>query len=225
MTRANPLRSRVSGNDHARFWRRASTGDCARLASGYALCGRTLTLILGKDAAGKQLTLVLELAEMLPPWVNQQNIRQCRIVKEGQIDSAIFTVERQLPNGKPLSPSKIVALDPNHKNFAYAVGSDGKATEIQNPYFLKSFDKRIDRLKSKRDHCQKQARLITREDGSQFWLPSRRWLMLNSRLQDVLRKRREQTKQFLYTVANRLYHDYDAQKTLTRCTQANILEI
>ena len=177
---------------------------------GYALCGRTLTLILGKDAAGKQLTLVLELAEMLPPWVNQQNIRQCRIVKEGQIYSAIFTVERQLPNGKPLSPSKIVALDPNHKNFAYAVGSDGKATEIQNPYFLKSFDKRIDRLKSKRDHCQKQARLITREDGSQFWLPSRRWLMLNSRLQDVLRKRREQTKQFLYTVANRLYHDYDA---------------
>jgi putative transposase len=52
--------------------------------------------------------------------------------------------------------------------------------------------------------------LITREDGSQFWLPSKRWLMLNARLQNVLRERREQTKQFLYTVANRLYHDYDA---------------
>ncbi len=177
---------------------------------GFALCGRTLTLSLGKDAAGKQLALVLELAEMLPPWVNHQHIRQCRIVKEGHLYSVIFTVERQLPNGKPLSPSKIVALDPNHKNFAYAVGSDGKATEIHNPYFLKSFDKRIDRLKSKRDHCKKKAHLITRADGSQFWLPSKRWLMLNNRLQDVLRKRRDQTKQFLFTVANRLSHDYDA---------------
>ncbi len=177
---------------------------------GYALSGRTLTLTLGKDAAGKQLQMVLELAEALPAWVNHEHIRQCRIVKEGHLYSVVFTVERILPNGKPLSPSKIVALDPNHRNLAYAVGSDGQAIEIQNPYFLKSVDKRIDALKSKRDRCKKKSRLITRQDGSQFWLPSRRWLMLNARLQDVYRKRREQTKQFLYTLANRLYHDYDA---------------
>jgi putative transposase len=177
---------------------------------GYALCGRTLTLSLGKDAAGKQLSLALELVEALPSWVNHEHIRQCRIVKEGQIYSVVFSVERKLPNGKPLSPSKVVALDPNHKNFAYAVGTDGFATEIQNPYFLKSFDKRIDQLKSKRDHCKRKSRLITREDGSQFWLQSRRWLMLNARLQDVYRKRREQTKLFLYTIANRLCRDYDA---------------
>jgi len=177
---------------------------------GYALCGRSLTLSLGKDAAGKQLQLVLELAEALPSWVNLEHIRQCRIVKEGHLYSVVFTVERTLPNGKPLSPTKIVALDPNHKNFAYAVGSDGQAIEIQNPYFLKGFDKRIDVLKSKRDRCKKKSRLITRRDGSRFWLPSRRWLMLNARLQDVYRKRREQTKQFVYTLANHLYHDYDA---------------
>src|SRR2546421_7058600 len=109
MTGANPLRSRVSGNDHARFWRRASTGTCARLASGYALSGRTLTLSLGKDAAGKQLQLVLELAEALPSWVNHQRIRHCRIVKEGHLYSVVFSVERTLANGKPLSPSKVVA--------------------------------------------------------------------------------------------------------------------
>ena len=62
MTRANPLRSRVSGNDHARFWRRASTGDCARLASGYHLVERTLTLSLGKAAEGQQIKLTLTLA-------------------------------------------------------------------------------------------------------------------------------------------------------------------
>lgn len=174
---------------------------------GYDLAGRALTLSLGKDVTGKQLKIVLELSEALPHWVNYQHIRQCRIVKEGHLYSVVFTVERKLPNGKALT--KMVALDPNHKNFAYAVGSEGKATEIQNPYFLKSLDKRIDQLKSKRDRCSKQARLMTRADGSQFWLPSRRWLMLNARLQEVLRKRREQTKQFLYTIANFLYREYD----------------
>ena len=177
---------------------------------GYHVVGRTLTLSLGKDATGKQLALTLTLAEALPPWVNHDHIRQCRIIKEGHLYSVVFTIERKLPNGKPLSPSKVVALDPNHKNFAYAVDSSGKASEIHNPYFLKTLDKRIDQLKSKRDKCKKKAQLIPRPDGSQFWKPSKRWLMLNDRLQEVYRKRREQTKQFLYTVANRLYHDYDA---------------
>jgi putative transposase len=99
----------------------------------------------------------------------------------------VFSVDRKLPNGKPLAPTRVVALDPNHQNFAYAVGADGVATEIQNPYFLKSYDKRLDQLKSKRDKCKRKSRLVTREDGSQFWLPSKRWLMLNARLQNVLR--------------------------------------
>jgi putative transposase len=177
---------------------------------GYRLQGGGLILSLGQDAAGKQIRLTLTLAETLPHWIKHHHIRQCRIVKEGQIYSVVFSVERQLPKGKPLAPTRVVALDPNHQNFAYAVGADGVATQIQNPYFLKSYDKRLDQLKSKRDKCKRKSRLITREDGSQFWLPSKRWLMLNARLQNALRERREQTKQFLYTVANRLYHDYDA---------------
>lgn len=177
---------------------------------GYALAGRTLRLVLGRNAAGKQLRVQLALAEPLPSWINHKHIRQCRIVKEGHLFSVVFTVERVLPNGKPLRPDKVVALDPNHKNFAYAVGTDGKATEIHNPYFLKLLDKRIDQLKAKRDRCKKKSRRITRQDGSAFWLPSRRWLMLDARLQELYRIRREQTKVYLYTVANRLYHDYDA---------------
>src|SRR5215469_3470394 len=129
------------------FWRRASTGDCARLASGYTLSGRSLRLYLGQNAEGKQLAVQVQLAEPLPSWVNHRHIRQCRIVKEGQLFSVVFTVERMLPNGKPLRPDMIVALDPNHKNFAYAVGTDNQATEIYNPYFLKILDKRIDQRK------------------------------------------------------------------------------
>jgi putative transposase len=175
---------------------------------GYDLEGRSLHLSLGKDAANKQLHVTLTLSEALPHWVKREHIRQCRIVKEGHIYSVVFTVERELARGRAVM--KVVALDPNHKNFAYAVGTDGQATEINNPYFLKTLDKRIDRLKAKRDRKKKKAKRITREDGSAFWLPSRQWRYLNARLQEVYRKRREQTKQFLYTVANRLYHDYDA---------------
>jgi putative transposase len=177
---------------------------------GYRLSGRTLTLVLGQNATGEQLKLALELAETLPHWVNHDHIRQCRIVKEGHLYSAVFSVERCLPDGKPLRPGHIVALDPNHKNFAYAVDSSGKAIELDNPYFLKPLDKRIDQLKAKRDRSKKKAKHITRSDGSTFWLPSRRWQYLNARLQEVYRKRREQTKQYLYTMANRLAHDYDA---------------
>ena len=177
---------------------------------GYHVSGRTLTLVLGQDAAGKQLTITLTLAETLPHWVNHDHIRQCRIVKEGHLYAVVFTIERKLPNGKPLRPDRVVALDPNHKNLVYAEGLDGKATEIYNPYFLKTLDKRIDQLKAKRDHCQKKAKQITRPDGSTFWLPSRRWQYLNTRLQEVYRIRREQTKVYLYTVANRLCRDYDA---------------
>jgi len=116
-------------------------------AKGYRVEGRTLRLVLGQTQQGEQLTLSLTLSECLPDWVNVTHIRQCRIVKEGHVYSCVFTIERILPNGKPLHPDKIVALDPNHKNFAYAVGTDGLATEIQNPYFLKILDKRIDQRK------------------------------------------------------------------------------
>src|SRR5215469_6509878 len=115
---------------------------------GYQLEGRTLTLVLGQDAAGTQLKLDLMLAERLPHWVNHQHVRQCRIVKEGHLYFVVFSLQRLLPNGKPLSLDKVVALDPNHKNCAYAVGTDGKATEIHNPYFLKILDTRIDQLKA-----------------------------------------------------------------------------
>jgi putative transposase len=99
------------------------------------LDGRRLTLSLGRDEGGKQLKLTLTLVEAVPHWVNHDHIRQCRIVKEGHLYFVIFTVERNLPNGHPLSPTKVVALDPNHKNFAYAVDSHGKATEIHTPIF------------------------------------------------------------------------------------------
>lgn len=73
---------------------------------GYHVVGRTLTLSLGKDAAGKQLALTLTLEEALPPWVNYDHIRQCRIIKEGHLYSVVFTIERKLPTGNRSRPAK-----------------------------------------------------------------------------------------------------------------------
>ncbi len=174
---------------------------------GYCLEGRKLHLVLGKDVNNHQLHLTVQLAEALPSWVHLEDVRQCRIVKDGLVYSVVFTVERTLPKSGEIK--RVVAIDPNHKNFGYAVGTDGVATEMQNPYFLKTLDKRVDKLKAKRDTKQKKAKKITGEDGSTIFLPSRQWRYLNMRLQEVYRIRREQTKVYLYTVANKLFKHYD----------------
>ncbi|BBM88042.1 zinc ribbon domain-containing protein [Candidatus Uabimicrobium amorphum] len=42
-----------------------------------------------------------------------------------------------------------------------------------------------------------------------FWKPSRRWLFFDDKLQELYRTRREQVKVFLYSLANRLFREYD----------------
>lgn len=79
---------------------------------------------------------------------------------------------------------------------------------------VKGLDRRIDDLKSKRDRSQRRAKLIRferEEDGSlhQHWQPSHRWRKYNQALDKLYRQRREQTKSYLYTVANALCREYD----------------
>ncbi|ADG05295.1 RNA-guided endonuclease InsQ/TnpB family protein [Kyrpidia tusciae] len=179
---------------------------------GYRLEGRKLELSLGKvldEGTGKekQAQVTARLAEPLPDWFEAGMVRQLRIVKEGKLFYAVFTVRRPVPSRR--SVGRVIAIDPNHKNLGYGVGTDGVATEIQNPWFLKILDRRIDELKSLRDRCKRKSVRVVREDGTEAWLPSRRWRKLNERLEELWRVRREQTKTYLRTVANRLYREYD----------------
>jgi len=50
---------------------------------GYHVVGRTLTLSLGQDAASKQLTLTLTLAEALPHWVMTTTCVSAALSKKG----------------------------------------------------------------------------------------------------------------------------------------------
>jgi len=180
---------------------------------GYRLAGQTLVLSLGMaldEATGKRrrVHVSVRLAEALPGWFDPEKVRQLRLVKEGRQFYAVFTVERQVPARRVVE--RVIAVDPNHKNLGYGVGSDGVATEIFNPWFLKALDRRIDEVKSLRDRCKAQSVRVERDDGTEGWRPSRRWRKLNERLDELWRVRREQTKVYLYTVANRLYREYDA---------------
>jgi putative transposase len=94
---------------------------------GFSFGGGTLRLSLGANAQGKRLALEIPLGETVGGLGAARNLR---IVKEGRTYFAVVTLRRFLPAPKPIRTA--VALDPNHKNFAYGVGTDGRAFEIQN---------------------------------------------------------------------------------------------
>jgi putative transposase len=179
---------------------------------GYQLSGRELKLQLGVDVSGNRLSVVCQLVESLPAS-DVKAVKQLRIVKQAGEFFAVFNLEQADIEKKEIAQLRIIALDPNHKNLAYGVGTDGRAIEIAILDRLKGMDERIDFLKSRRDKCKKQARLIEyqREDGSthRHYQPSRRWLFFNGLLEQAYRERREQTKTFLYTLANKLCKEYD----------------
>lgn len=179
---------------------------------GYELEAKTLKLQLGISIEGKRLSVNLKLRESLS--IETKRVKQLRIVKEAGNFYAVFTIEKEIIEEKPmLQPIKIIALDPNHKNLAYGVGTDYKALEIENLPFLKKIEMHIDYLKSRRDKCNKYSKLVEykREDGSvhRHYEPSRQWKYFNKQLEKAYKKRREQTKTYLYTIANQLCKNYD----------------
>lgn len=178
---------------------------------GFKIEGDTLILSLGmgQDRKRRSISIPIKDAHLL----KNKEIRNLRIVKELGVFSAVFTVKTILPAKKEIS--RVVALDPNHKNLCYGVGTDGKAFEIENPSWLKTYDKRMDELKSKRDRCQKKSKKYEVLDsnnnptGKTYYEPSRRWEKYNQTLERAYKKRQDQTKTFLFTVAHELVSEYD----------------
>jgi putative transposase len=178
---------------------------------GFYIEGNFLILSLGMGQDRKQRSLALGLPEA--SLCKGKTIRNLRITCELGIYYAIFTIQKELPIRKPIS--KVLALDPNHKNLSYGVGTDRKAIEIAAPTWLKNYDKRLDELKSKRDRCNKKSKKVSVLDqkgnaiGKEFYVPSKRWIKYNNAIKKTLHKRREQTKTFMYTGAHSLFREYD----------------
>ena len=169
-----------------------------------------LRISFGKGANGKQMSITVGL-EGNPHSLGKA--RSCRIVKDAGKYYAIFGFKRKPKAAKvPRHHKKLAYLDPNIKNFAYGLDLEGNAFEIANP--CKSLEKRIDKLKSKRDRCQKQTPVWIDEAGLDgvvrtSFRSSRRYFKLEqavNRLQDKLREKR---KHFIYSVINQLFSRYD----------------
>jgi putative transposase len=175
---------------------------------GFRFRDGTLELSLGKDANKKQLKLVVPLSESAPELKKARNLR---VVKEGTDYWAVVTIKRALPKPKPIV--KAVALDPNIKNFAYGVGTEGRAFCIANAPGLKALDLRIDNIKQHRDNCKRKSILmeVPHENGhvTRYWRPSRRWHRYDMALKRAEQKRRDQSKHFLFCAANKLCREYD----------------
>jgi len=80
-----------------------------------------------------------------------------------------------MPAAKPIN--KIIAIDPNHKNLGYGVDSEGKAVEIEAPWWLKKYDRMIDKIKSKRDRCKKRSYQVDVLDSEGNATGKKRWVL------------------------------------------------
>lgn len=178
---------------------------------GFRIEGKMLILSLGMGQDRKRRSIALSLPEA--SLLQDKAIRNLRINFELGTYYAVFTIQKDLPQTQPIR--KVIALDPNHKNLAYGVDTNGNAIEIKPPQWLKSYDKRLDELKAKRDRCERKSRQCNifndkgEPTGKYYYLPSKKWAQMDRTLQRALKKRREQTKTFLYTTSHQLYREYD----------------
>ena len=137
-----------------------------------------------------------------------EKIKTLRITKDIGGYYAVFTIENTSERKKVEEKSYIV-FDPNHKNLAVGIDNEGRSYELKAlSSTLKYWDKRIDNIKSKRDKCERNSRLVT-TPNTQYWKPSKRWNYLNRTLERAELTRREQIKQVLYSYAHYFSHKYD----------------
>lgn len=186
---------------------------------GFKIEGDLLHLSCGVDEQGRRIRIRLKLAclQALKGVV----IRTLRIVKgSGRKEAgrfyAVFSVIKTVKAPQErASCGRVIAFDPNHKNLMVGVDLEGNAIEVEAPHWLKKLDARLDELKALRDRCQRKSIWIGRYDaqgdatGKGRWRPSRRWQMLQNRIEGLLSKRRMQTQIFLRQLAHRLYRSYD----------------
>jgi len=167
-----------------------------------------LKLTFGTDREGNRLSLRLR---MVKPPKHIAQARTCRIIREGKDRYyAVFTFTKAKKVEKPLP--RLVYIDPNLKNFGYALDTEGKAFEIQNLQRLQEVERTLDRLRAKRDKCEKKSQWVDHVHAdstiSTHWRPSRKWTKLDRVITQLEIKVREQRKHFRFSLANQLFRHY-----------------
>jgi putative transposase len=172
--------------------------------------GNVLHISFGSDAEGKRLSVALRLVN---PPKGLAKARGVRLIKRNGTYRAIFTVRQNTKAAKNPADLRLGYIDPGSKVMGHFMGSDGHSIEIANTPGMQGLDRKIDVLKSKRDRCKRQSRLVEfrREDGSvhRHWEPSPRWKKFDAAKQRMEQVRRDRPKHHLFSVGHYLYRHYD----------------
>jgi putative transposase len=175
---------------------------------GWSVERNVLKMVLGVDKDGNRIRLDLPLEN--PPR-DLKGAKGVRIVKFAGRYRAIFTIEKVKKPSRQMV--KVAYIDPNLKNIGHLLGTDGNSITFENTDGIKDIDRRIDRIKSKRDHCKRRSTLVEfqRDDGSvhRHWDPSPRWRRFDDALKRAEEMRRDRIKHHLYGLGNFLYRHYD----------------
>ena len=168
---------------------------------------KILQISLGKDAENKQMHVHGELKEAFR-LKSYEKIKTFRLCKEKGKFFGVFTIEAPDNNPKPVE--SWIAIDQNHKNFFVAIDSQGQTFEFEKFYQDKYFDEIINKLKSKRDKCnRKHKKKTTHLSKNTYYIPNRRWVMLDKAIKRNESRKQEQTKQLMYSIAHFIAKNYD----------------
>ena len=160
--------------------------------AGVKILNYNLTLSLGKDLNNHQLHVTGKLKDKIP----YENYKLNTLILKKEHNKFYIIINLDLPRIKPdvTSKEKWIVLDPNHKNFFVALDNNFKSYEFGNPECFRYFDEEIDYVKSRLDKCTKE---------------SKNYNKYNKVLNNLYHRKREQTKQVLYGIANWLNKEYD----------------
>lgn len=169
--------------------------------------GNNLKISLGINESKKRLSVTGHLKEKLSLRKDDEirNFRLCK--QQGERYFAIFCINRKDTEIK--ETVNWLSIDPNHKNLFMAVDNRGTSYEFSNLSQIKYWDETIDFLKSKRDQYLRKSKKVATENGTEYFLPSKRWERLNRTLNKAYNCRREQIKTASYSIANWAAKNYD----------------
>lgn len=176
---------------------------------GIKIHNKQLKISLGYKINENQKKERLYVNAILTETIKKQGIIKCyRITKERNAYYLIVTMEYNHKITRK-ETNKVISIDQNHTNFFVGIDNERKSVEFDNLYMIKYFDKEIDKVKSKRDKCNKKAHKCISKYGTEYTKPSRRYIKLDKAVKNLCLKRESQIKTALYTIANKLCKEYD----------------
>lgn len=152
-------------------------------------CGTTLD-----DNKKKRIKLELDFEKSFKIDKIKDSVRVVEIVYDKLHKKFALNIVVKLPDVESKAINKFIAFDPNHKNLMVGYDNNNNVIKFNNLNNIKISDKRIDKLKSKRDKCTKN---------------SRRYNYLNNIIVNIYKIKRDQIKYYFRTISNYLCKRYD----------------